>query len=117
VDLFGRVVHSDVRIAGEVECSDELLNRIMRAIVWTQRDNMISVPTDCPQRDERLGWTGDMQVFCGAACFNMDMAAFLGKWLQDVVDAQATDGRMPDFAPHPFEPDARFSGAPGWGDA
>jgi alpha-L-rhamnosidase len=89
----------------------------MRAIVWTQRDNMPSVPTDCPQRDERFGWTGDMQVFCGAACFNMDMAAFLAKWLRDIRDAQASNGRLPDFAPHPYNPDDRFSGNPGWGDA
>ncbi|MBC8108855.1 MAG: family 78 glycoside hydrolase catalytic domain [Anaerolineae bacterium] len=116
-DLVGRVMHTDAPIAGELECSSDLLNRIMRAIVWTQRDNMISVPTDCPQRDERLGWTGDMQVFCGTASFNMDVSKFLAKWMQDLVDAQCTDGHMPDFAPHPFDPDTRFSRNPGWGDA
>ncbi|CAN5526620.1 alpha-L-rhamnosidase [soil metagenome] len=116
-DLIGRVIHTDAAIAGEFECSSDLLNRIMRAIVWTQRDNMTSVPTDCPQRDERLGWTGDMQVFCGTACFNMDMSKFLAKWCRDIADAQCTDGHMPDFAPHPFDPDTRFSRNPGWGDA
>jgi len=89
----------------------------MQNIVWTQRANMISVPTDCPQRDERLGWTGDILAFAQTACFNMDMAAFFTKWLPDVRDAQTDDGRYPDFAPHPYDPAARFSSVPAWGDA
>ncbi len=85
--------------------------------VRVQAANFLEVPTDCPQRDERLGWMGDMLVFAQPACFNMDMAAFFTKWAQDIRDAQAADGRYPDFAPHPFDPDARFSGVPAWGDA
>lgn len=116
-DLEGRVVHSDAPAAGEFASSNALLDRIMRAILWTQDSNMIGVPTDCPQRDERLGWAGDIQVFSQAAMFNRDMAAFFTKWLRDVREAQACDGRLPDFAPHALDPEVRFSGNPGWGDA
>lgn len=116
-DLVGRAVHSAVTPAGGFESSNPLLNQIWKNIVWTQRDNMHSVPTDCPQRDERLGWMGDILVFAQTAIYNFDMAAFLKKWVVDVRDAQADDGRFPDFAPHPFGKNQRFSGAPGWGDA
>ena len=70
----------------------------MGAILWTQRSNMIGIPTDCPQRDERLGWTGDAMTFSQTAVFNMDMAAFYTKWMQDMRDDQAPDGRFPDVA-------------------
>ena len=116
-DLMGYVVHSDAPEVGRFECSNPLLNRIMSAIQWTQRSNMPSVPTDCPQRDERLGWMGDAQVFAQTAIFNRDMAAFFTKWARDIRDAQAADGRFPDFAPHPYDPEQRFSGNPGWADA
>jgi alpha-L-rhamnosidase len=116
-DLVGRAVHSAVTPAGAFESSDALLNQLWQNIVWTQRDNMHSIPTDCPQRDERLGWMGDILVFAQTAIYNFDMAAFLKKWVVDVRDAQADDGRFPDFAPHPFGKNERFTGAPGWGDA
>ncbi len=116
-DLVGRAVHSAVTPAGAFESSDPLLNQLWKNIVWTQRDNMHSVPTDCPQRDERLGWMGDILVFAQTAIFNFDMAAFFTKWVVDIRDAQADDGRFPDFAPHPFGQNERFSGAPAWGDA
>jgi alpha-L-rhamnosidase len=115
--IIARAFHSAPAFTGSFECSNPLLNRLMKNIVWTQRDNLHSVPTDCPQRDERMGWMGDMLVFAQAASFNMDMAAFFTKWVQDIRDAQAGDGRYPDFAPHPFGPDQRFSGVPAWGDA
>lgn len=114
--LTARVIHSAPPMAGEFACSSDLLNKLMSNIVWTHRDNMHSVPTDCPQRDERMGWLGDMLVFAQPACFNMDMAAFFKKWVKDIRDAQARDGRYPDIAPHPYEPDVRFSGVPAWGD-
>lgn len=116
-DVVGRVFHSAPRLAGRFECSGELINRIMRNVLWTLRSNLHSIPTDCPQRDERMGWTGDILAFGETACFKMDMAAFLTKWLRDLRDDQADDGRYPDFAPHPFDSNARFSGAPAWGDA
>ncbi len=114
--LVGCVIHSAASRAGHFECSNPMLNKLMKNIVWTQRSNMHSTPTDCPQRDERMGWLGDAQIFSQAACFNMDMAGFYTKWARDIRDAQADDGRYPDFAPHPFDPNAGFSGAPGWAD-
>lgn len=114
--LTGCAVHSAAPEAGCFESSSAMLNQLFSNIFWTQRDNLPGIPTDCPQRDERLGWTGDMQVFSQTAAFNMDMAAFFTKWVQDLRDAQADDGRFPDFAPHPYDTNARFSGAPAWGD-
>lgn len=117
--VTGRVFYSSAPDAGSFETSSEFVNQLMRNIVWTQRANMESVPTDCPQRDERLGWMGDIQAFSQTAIFNMDMAGFLTKWLQDVHDDQAADGRFPDFAPNPTGglPEPSFFGAPAWGDA
>ena len=115
--LTGFVLHSGTPTAGHFECSSVLLNKLMHNIVWTQMANTPSVPTDCPQRDERCGWTGDILAFAQSACFNMNMAAFYGKWLTDMRDAQTVDGRYPDFAPHPYDPEVRFSGVPAWGDA
>ncbi len=116
-DLVGCVFHSAAPECGEFACSDARLNRLWQNIDWTLRANLMSVPTDCPQRDERLGWMGDILAFSQTACFDLDMSAFFTKWLADVRDAQTADGRYPDFAPHPFDPTARCSSAPGWGDA
>jgi len=110
-------VSSDPEVTGSFECSNPRLNKLAKNILWTQRNNMTSVPTDCPQRDERMGWMGDAQVFCQASIFNMNMAAFYTKWLQDIRDAQSIRGSFPDIAPHGFEPDRRFSNAPAWADA
>ncbi|HJQ24277.1 MAG TPA: glycoside hydrolase family 78 protein [Blastocatellia bacterium] len=115
--ITGRVFHSAMAETSGFETSDPLLNKLWQNILWTQRGNMQSIPTDCPQRDERLGWMGDIQIFVGTGIFNMDMAAFFTKWMRDVRDAQATDGRFADFSPHPFEKDKRFTGVAGWGDA
>lgn len=115
--IVARAVHSDCPIAGSFECSSDLLNKLMSNIVWTHRDNMHGVPTDCPQRDERMGWMGDMLVFAQPACFNMDMAAFFQKWVRDISDDQTLDGRYPDFAPMPYNKEKHFSGVPSWGDA
>jgi alpha-L-rhamnosidase len=116
-DLSGCVFHSAAPEAGDFTSSNPLFNKIMNAIQWTQRGNLHSTPTDCPQRDERLGWMGDAQVFSQTAIYNRDMAAFFTKWLGDVRQAQAADGRFPDFAPHPYDSNQCFSGNPGWGDA
>jgi alpha-L-rhamnosidase len=114
---MGRVFNSAAREAGRFECSEPLLNQLWRNILWTERANLMSAPTDCPQRDERLGWMGDIQAFSQTGIFNLDLAAFFTKWVQDVRDAQADDGRYPDFAPHPFGRNERFCGVPAWGDA
>ncbi len=115
--VLGRVFHSTSPETGGFECSDSSLNQLMRNIVWTQRANLMSSPNDCPQRDERFGWMGDIQAFSQTAIFNMDLAAFLTKFAQDIRDDQADDGRYPDFAPHPGDPNLTFSGVPAWGDA
>ncbi len=115
--LTGCAMYSAAPEVGTFDCSSPMLNQLFSNIFWTQRDNLLGIPTDCPQRDERLGWTGDMQVFSQTAMFNQDMAAFFSKWVPDLRDAQADDGRFPDVAPHPYNPNERFSGAPAWGDA
>jgi len=127
--VVARVFHSTSPIVGRFECSDPSLNRLMQNILWTQRSNMMGVTTDCPQRDERLGWLGDAQAFVQTAIFNMDMAAFLTKIVQDIRDRQADDGCYPDIAPLPVDPNKdfdslysgltqrAFSGAPAWADA
>jgi alpha-L-rhamnosidase len=116
-DLTCKVVCTGAREVGRFECSDPTLTRLWQNIRWSLRGNLMSVPTDCPQRDERLGWMGDMNAFAETAVHEMDLAAFFTKWLQDVRDAQADDGRFPDFAPHPFDRNKRFTGSPGWADA
>jgi len=112
--LTSCVLHSAVPVAGRFECSDELLNHIQRNILASQRSNMFSVPTDCPQRDERLGWTGDAQAFAPTACWNMDMASFFAKYLRDMRDSQHESGYVHDVAPAVA---VRGPAAPGWGDA
>jgi len=114
-DLLGRVFHSAAPDAGRFECSSDRINKIMRMIVWVQRGNMHGVPTDCPQRDERAGWMGDIQSFSQTAIFNMDMAGFFSKWVPDVRDAQAEDGRYPNFAP--MDHNRWRGGTPAWADA
>ena len=116
-DLTGRVIASSSPLAYRFECSNPLVNQLVHNIEWTQRANMYSVPTDCPQRDERLGWMGDIQAFSQTAIFNMDMAGFFSKWVPDVRDAQMPDGRFSDFSPHPIYRNTRFYGVPAWGDA
>lgn len=115
--LLGRVFHSAAPDAGKLRCSNELINTIMHCVEWVQRANLESTPTDCPQRDERMGWMGDINAFAQTAIFNMDLAGFFTKWVPDIRDSQADDGRYPDFAPHMADPNTSFSGAPAWGDA
>jgi alpha-L-rhamnosidase len=89
----------------------------MHCVEWGQRGNMHGVPTDCPQRSEREGWMGDIQAFSQTAIFNRDMAGFFTKWVRDIRDSQADDGRYPDVAPHPGDPNGTMSGGPAWADA
>ncbi len=119
-DITGEVFHSSSKIVGSFECSDPFLNKLMNNILWTQRANLMGLPTDCPQRDERCGWLGDIQTFSQISIFNMDMAGFLGKLTQDLRDSQNVSGAYPDFTPHPsipFHPKQSFYGAPAWADA
>jgi alpha-L-rhamnosidase len=97
--LAGRVVHDDLESAGEFSCSEPLLNHIYRNIVWGVSDNYRSIPTDCPQRDERLGWLGDRSVESKGETYLFDVAALYRKWLQDMADSQKESGSMPDLCP------------------
>jgi alpha-L-rhamnosidase len=115
--LEGVVITTDAPMAGLFECSSPMLNKLWSNILWTQHANTMSVPTDCPQRDERLGWMGDILAFAQTASFNKDLAAFYAKWLRDVRDAQADDGRFADISPHPYGKNKIFNGVPAWGDA
>ena len=110
--VTGVVLHSDAPITGSFECSNTMLNQLHRNIVWTQRGNYLEVPTDCPTRDERYGWTGDAQVFIRTATYNMDVAAFFTSWLNAVNDCQSPEGAYSHFAPV-----SRGHGSPGWADA
>ena len=113
--VTGIVVHTALPETGALATSDPALNRLWENILWTQRANLYGIPTDCPQRDERMGWMGDAQVFWPTASYNMDMAAFGEKWLADVRDGQEADGCFPNFAPNFLG--VLTCGAPGWADA
>jgi len=115
--ITGIAVSSDLVQTGSLVTSDSLLNQLQRNIVWGQRSNFLDVPTDCPQRDERLGWTGDAQVFARTAAFNMDVAGFFAKWLSDVAADQDPSGSVPWVIPNPLGGDStRFAGTAGWSD-
>jgi alpha-L-rhamnosidase len=113
--VTGLAFSSDTPVAGQFECSDPMVNRLYSNIVWTQRMNFIDIPTDCPQRDERLGWTGDAQVYIQTACYNNDVQAFFTKWITDLTDAQREDGPFPRYAP-PIR-SGGADGGPAWADA
>jgi alpha-L-rhamnosidase len=118
-DVAAVVYHSDLERTGWFECSDPLLTQLHENVVWGMRGNFLDVPTDCPQRDERLGWTGDVQVFAPTAAFLYDCAGFLVSWLKDLAADQTPEGVVPLFVPRvdlsgPFaEPVPQA----GWGDA
>ena len=110
--ITGIVIASDTPRTGEFACSDPRINQLYSNIVWGQRGNYLSIPTDCPQRDERLGWMGDAQVFVRTATYNSDVAAFFTKWLVDVDDAQR-NGAFTDISPGT----GCGEGTPAWADA
>ncbi|MCD9878454.1 glycoside hydrolase family 78 protein [Streptomyces guryensis] len=124
-DIAAVVLHSDLRRTGWFACSDPSLERLHENVVWSMRGNFLDVPTDCPQRDERLGWTGDAQVFAPTAAFLYDVRDFLASWLRDLAAEQAADeGGVPPLM-SPAVP-LRFQSSPppssnrpmaGWGDA
>jgi len=97
--VTGIVIHSDMTPTGSFICSDPLINKLQHNIQWGQKGNFLDVPTDCPQRDERLGWAGDAQVFSMTAAFNFDVAPFYTKWLRDVAADQLPDGKVPHVIP------------------
>jgi alpha-L-rhamnosidase len=113
-DVRAIVVGSETPPTGNFECSNPDLNRLYQNIVWSQRGNFLSVPTDCPQRDERMGWMGDAQVFAPTAARNADVAAFFAKWMVDVDDGQGSNGDYSDVSPRVARPQPAM---PVWGDA
>ncbi|HXH60339.1 MAG TPA: family 78 glycoside hydrolase catalytic domain [Fimbriimonadaceae bacterium] len=110
----GRALSNVAKSACKFECSDDRLNQLWSNIDWTFRSNFLEIPTDCPQRDERLGWTGDIEVFCRTAMLLADVQAFLRKWLIDLADAQREDGQLPMVAPVVYNLE---DGGPAWSDA
>jgi alpha-L-rhamnosidase len=119
-DVTAVVVHSDLRRLGWFSCSDDRVNRLHEAVVWSLRSNMCDIPTDCPQR-ERAGWTGDWQVFAPTAAYLYDVAAFTRKWLADLSLDQRADGCVPNMSPCPpvegfGGPLGALNGSAGWGD-
>jgi len=108
-------IYSDMDKTGQFECSNPMLNQLQHNIQWGQRGNFLDVPTDCPQRDERLGWTGDAQAFSRTASYNMGVHNFFSKWLKDLAVDQSEDGRVPFVVPNVLGPYA--GGSTGWADA
>jgi alpha-L-rhamnosidase len=117
-NLTGVVIHSDMAVTGSYECSNTLINKLQHNIQWGQKGNFVDVPTDCPQRDERLGWTGDAQAFSRTAAFNMDVSSFFTKWLKDISADQKQGGEVPDVIPDILNKQGAVSAQPsaGWGD-
>ncbi len=116
--LTGVVIHSDMAKNGEFETSVPLVNQLQHNIVWGQNGNFVDVPTDCPQRDERLGWTGDAQVFCRTAAFNRDVAGFFTKWLKDLAADQLDTGSVPYVIPDILSrPGRPAAGSAAWADS
>ncbi len=112
--VTGIVLHSDLKQVGKFESSHAKLNRLQANITWGWRGNSVDIPTDCPQRDERLGWTGDAQAFCPTAMLNYDCLAFFKSWLTSMRDDQFPDGRIPHVIPNILGNDGN---SPGWMDA
>jgi alpha-L-rhamnosidase len=115
--VVGVVLHSDMAVTGTFTCSHPLINQLEHNIVWGQKSNFLEVPTDCPQRDERLGWTGDAQAFIRTAAFHMDVQGFFHKWLKDMRDAQTPEGAIPPVIPNTHSFGLPPDGGPAWADA
>lgn len=119
-DILGIAIGTDCPQVSTFSCSEPMLNQLYSNLVWTQRANYLEVPTDCPQRDERLGWTGDAQAFIRTGAWNVDLAGFFTKWHQDLRDAQTSEGAFPNIAPQVPGLGATWGLAKGdaaWGDA
>jgi alpha-L-rhamnosidase len=113
-NITGVVIYSDMEPTGTFACSDPLINQLQHNIQWGQKGNFLDVPTDCPQRDERLGWTGDAQVFAPTAAFNFNVAPFYTKWMKDVAADQGTDGKVNHVVPDVLN---GAGGSTAWADA
>ena len=116
-DVTALVWYSDMEDTGTVCTSDALLNQLVKNTYWGQRSNFLSVPTDCPQRDERRGWTGDAQIFCGTAAYNMNVKTFFDKYITDMTDGQGANGAFSSIAPSTERVGQDITGNNGWTDA
>jgi len=119
-DIQGRVVHSSCRLTGHITTSNATINRLFLNQLWGQKGNFISVPTDCPQRDERMGWTGDAQIFSRTACYNMDCAAFYEKYIEDCLESQKPNGAITNVVPNVLDKnqcDLVSYGSAAWAEA
>ena len=112
--ITGVVIHSDMEQSGTFNCSNPFINQLQQNIQWGQKGNFLDVPTDCPQRNERHGWTGDAQVFSPTAAFNFNVSAFFTKWMKDLAADQFPDGNVPSVIPY-FE--MYRNGSAAWADA
>ncbi|MBO9634182.1 MAG: family 78 glycoside hydrolase catalytic domain [Chitinophagaceae bacterium] len=115
-DIRAVSLYSEMPVTGTFSCSDPMLNRLQQNIEWSLRSNFLEIPTDCPQRSERLGWTGDLLVFAPTACYIRDTRSFLTKWLNDLVSEQALNGAVPNFIPTAGPFIEKRNGVAGWGD-
>lgn len=113
-NIEGKVVHSAVEPTGSFSCSNQLINQIHSLVLWSQKSNLMSVPTDCPQRDERMGWMGDAQLTSEEAVHNFSMAGFYSKYVNDIADAQREDGQVSDVIPAYW---SLYPADPAWGTA
>ena len=112
------VLHTDMKETGSFHCSNELVNQLQHNIEWGQRGNFLDIPTDCPQRDERLGWTGDAQVFASTAVYNFNTELFFKKWLRDLTADQGDAGEVPFVIPDVLiRDDGKVLSSAAWGDA
>ena len=115
-NFVGIVMHSELRRTGYFKCGHKKLNKLYENIIWGQRDNYLDIPTDCPQRDERLGWTGDAQVFARAASINYDTEKFFTKWLRDMASEQLENGELPHVIPDALKTNGTRNST-AWSDA
>ena len=120
IEVEAYAIYSDVKQIGNFSCNDERLNKLQQNILWSSKSNFVEIPTDCPQRDERMGWTGDIALFANTACYNFDMEVFLRKWLRDLRSEQVRSGGFPNTAPsqsHGFPLTMPNMAIDFWGDA
>lgn len=120
IELSAFALYSDLAESGSFSCSNEMINKLQSNILWSARSNFVDIPTDCPQRDERMGWTGDIALFARTACYNFDMSRFLDKWLKDVQSEQLKSGGIPNTVPvqgYGFPATMPVMAVDFWGDA
>jgi len=116
-DITGIVIHNDLTETGHLRIGNPIISQLWRNALWSQRSNFIGIPTDCPQRDERLGWMGDANAFWDAAAFNMNVAPFTERWAADIREAQGSNGAYSVVSPNTLDDDGKSGATPCWSDA